>query len=119
MTTVIMVPLEESVKPAPSGPAPTELTIEDIVVGDGAEAVPGSTVEVMTRARYAEHLPAGRRTALYDALKKAGVPVELHIFERGGHGTGMAQGFKNWPELAIYPTLLANWVEMHGWMTRD
>jgi peptidylprolyl isomerase len=30
----------------PSGPAPAELTIEDIVVGDGAEAVPGSTVEV-------------------------------------------------------------------------
>ena len=30
----------------PSGPAPAELVIEDIVVGDGAEAVPGGTVEV-------------------------------------------------------------------------
>ncbi len=30
----------------PDGPAPTELTIEDITVGDGAEAVPGGTVEV-------------------------------------------------------------------------
>jgi acetyl esterase/lipase len=58
-------------------------------------------------------------TALYDALKRAGVPAELHIFERGGHGTGMAQGMKDLPELAIYPTLLANWMEMHGWMTRD
>jgi len=58
-------------------------------------------------------------TALYDALKKAGVPAELHIFERGGHGSGMAQGLKNLPELAIYPTLLANWMEMHGWMTGD
>jgi acetyl esterase/lipase len=58
-------------------------------------------------------------TALYDALKKVGVPVELHIFERGGHGTGMAQGMKDLPELAIYPTLLANWMEMHGWMTTD
>jgi acetyl esterase/lipase len=58
-------------------------------------------------------------TALYDALKRANVPVELHIFERGGHGTGMAQGLKDLPELAIYPTLLANWMEMHGWMTRD
>jgi acetyl esterase/lipase len=58
-------------------------------------------------------------TALYDALKRAGVPAELHIFERGGHGTGMAQGMKNLPELAIYPTLLANWMQMHGWMTRD
>ncbi|MBF6516237.1 FKBP-type peptidyl-prolyl cis-trans isomerase [Nocardia cyriacigeorgica] len=29
-----------------SGPAPTELVIKDITVGDGAEAVPGGTVEV-------------------------------------------------------------------------
>lgn len=58
-------------------------------------------------------------TAFYDALKRAGVPVELHIFERGRHGTGMAQGLKDLPELAIYPTLLANWMEMHGWMAQD
>lgn len=30
----------------PDGPAPTELVITDLVVGDGAEAVPGGTVEV-------------------------------------------------------------------------
>jgi peptidylprolyl isomerase len=30
----------------PEGPAPTELVIQDIVVGDGAEATPGATVEV-------------------------------------------------------------------------
>jgi acetyl esterase/lipase len=55
-------------------------------------------------------------TAFYDALMREGVPAELHIFERGPHGTGMAQGLKNLPELAIYPTLLANWMEMHNWM---
>jgi acetyl esterase/lipase len=58
-------------------------------------------------------------TALYDALKKEDVPVELHIFERGGHGVGMAQKLKDLPELAIYPTLLANWMEMHGWMVPE
>jgi acetyl esterase/lipase len=58
-------------------------------------------------------------TALYDALKQANVPVELHIFERGQHGTGMAQGMKGMSELAIYPTLLANWMEMHGWMSQE
>ncbi|MFI5780278.1 FKBP-type peptidyl-prolyl cis-trans isomerase [Nocardia sp. NPDC051570] len=29
-----------------NGPAPTELVIQDLTVGDGAEAVPGGTVEV-------------------------------------------------------------------------
>ncbi|MBB5316597.1 alpha/beta hydrolase [Tunturibacter empetritectus] len=58
-------------------------------------------------------------TAFYDALKEAGVPAELHIFERGQHGTGMAQGMKGMAELAIYPTLLANWMEMHGWMSQE
>ena len=58
-------------------------------------------------------------TALYDALRRVGVPAELHIFERGPHGTGMAQGLKDLQELAIYPTLLANWMEVHGWMTPE
>jgi peptidylprolyl isomerase len=30
----------------PDGPAPSELQITDLVVGEGAEAVPGATVEV-------------------------------------------------------------------------
>jgi peptidylprolyl isomerase len=30
----------------PEGPAPAELVIDDLVVGDGAEAVPGGTVTV-------------------------------------------------------------------------
>jgi peptidylprolyl isomerase len=30
----------------PDGPAPTELVIDDVVVGDGVEAVPGGTVTV-------------------------------------------------------------------------
>ena len=31
---------------APQGPAPAELVVRDIVVGDGAEAKPGDTVTV-------------------------------------------------------------------------
>ncbi|WP_029150737.1 FKBP-type peptidyl-prolyl cis-trans isomerase [Microbacterium indicum] len=40
---------EERTKPefdAPEGPAPTELEIRDIIVGDGAEAQPGATVTI-------------------------------------------------------------------------
>ena len=56
-------------------------------------------------------------SVFYEALKRAGVPVELHIFERGPHGTGMAQTLKpELHELAIWPTLLADWMEQNGWM---
>lgn len=58
-------------------------------------------------------------TAFYDALKRAGVSAELHIFERGRHGTGMAQGLKGQPELAIWPVLLENWMRLHGWMDEE
>jgi len=57
----------------------------------------------------------------YEALKRANVPVELHIFERGPHGTGIAdmQAQKLAPELrelSFWPLLLANWMQQNGWM---
>jgi acetyl esterase/lipase len=66
-----------------------------------------------------ETVNAMNSTAFYDALKRAGVPAEMHIFERGRHGTGMAQGLAGMPELAIYPELVANWMQMHGWMAPE
>ena len=56
-------------------------------------------------------------TEFYEALKSAGVPVELHIFELGAHGTHM--GVDQPPamrELTLFPTLLTNWLQLHGWM---
>jgi acetyl esterase/lipase len=54
-------------------------------------------------------------TAFFNALLKAGVPAELHIFELGPHGTGMGQNLPQ-KELAVWPTLLAHWLQQHGWM---
>lgn len=55
-------------------------------------------------------------TAFYDALKRAGVPAELHIFERGPHGIGLGEGYRSLPELAVFPTLVRSWMEIHDWM---
>jgi acetyl esterase/lipase len=47
------------------------------------------------------------------AMRRAGVPVELHVFEPGQHGFGLGQGdeaLKLWPELA------AQWLRLHGFV---
>ena len=59
-------------------------------------------------------------SAYYEALKRAGVPAELHIFERGVHGTGMAQALTpEFHELSIYPTLIQNWMQQNNWMPQN
>jgi hypothetical protein len=49
----------------------------------------------------------------YEALLRSGVPAELHIFEQGHHGSGLAQDN---PQLHFWPILLQNWLHLHGWM---
>jgi acetyl esterase/lipase len=51
----------------------------------------------------------------YLALRKAGVPAEMHLFENGGHGSGM--GLTD-PALSAWPTLLMNWMRARGLLTR-
>lgn len=43
----------------------------------------------------------------YEACVKNKVPVELHLFQEGPHGVGLAQ--KD-PQLKVWPTLLMNWL---------
>lgn len=47
----------------------------------------------------------------YLALRKAGVPAELHIYEHGQHGSGLAA--KD-PILATWTILLADWLKGRG-----
>lgn len=56
-------------------------------------------------------VPSMNSVMFYEALHKAGVPAEMHIFERGGHGVGFA---KNDPLLSVWPALLEHWLRIHG-----
>jgi acetyl esterase/lipase len=62
-----------------------------------------------------ETVPVENTVAFYQALIKAGVPAEMHIFEQGHHGVGLDLGD---PVLGIWPTLLTNWLREHGWLTQ-
>ena len=49
--------------------------------------------------------------AIRTALEKAGVPCELHVFEKGGHGFGLGSGrsaVDKWPGLCI------DWMRTEG-----
>jgi endo-1,4-beta-xylanase len=56
--------------------------------------------------------PAVRLADLFQKLKTAGVPAELHIYERGGHGfgmTGRTPEFRQWP-VSHWPEQLERWL---------
>lgn len=57
------------------------------------------------------------------ALRRAGVPLELHIFEKGPHGLGLGNGLpahKIGPNEAFkaWPGLCATWMKGHGFLDR-
>ena len=56
-------------------------------------------------------VPVQNSILFYSALQKAGVPVEMHLYEHGRHGVGLATKF---PELSTWPNLLENWLKIHG-----
>ena len=48
----------------------------------------------------------------YSALVKAGVPVEMHLFQHGPHGVGLAPAN---PQLRAWPDLLMKWMRERGY----
>lgn len=60
-------------------------------------------------------VPAENSLLFVLAMRKAGVPVEFHLFEKGRHGLGLGGGDKAW---AAWPGLCATWLERQGFLAR-
>jgi acetyl esterase/lipase len=56
-------------------------------------------------------VPVMNSVAFYTALVKNDVPVEMHLFQHGRHGAGLAEGN---PELNVWPELLIRWMRERG-----
>jgi acetyl esterase/lipase len=50
------------------------------------------------------------------ALRKKKVPYELHVYEHGRHGVGLASGD---PALSTWPKLLENWLRARGFVNQS
>ena len=59
-------------------------------------------------------VPIENSIRYYQALTKYHIPAELHIYEQGGHGYGLATDRKStestWPDACI------SWLKLHGWL---
>lgn len=60
-------------------------------------------------------VPVENTLAFAAALRRAKVPYELHVYETGRHGVGLA---KDNPALSTWPKLLENWLRARGFLTR-
>jgi acetyl esterase/lipase len=60
-------------------------------------------------------VPPENSVNFYLALHKAGIPAEMHVFEKGPHGVGLDLGD---PTLSEWPVLLANWLRERGLLTK-
>jgi acetyl esterase/lipase len=58
-------------------------------------------------------VPVMNSVMFYSALVKAGVPAEMHLFQHGSHGAGLAAAN---PDLSVWPSLLAKWMRERGYM---
>ena len=91
----------------------------------GPDVTPARLAEMSTQNRVTENtpptflfhttadtaVPPQNSLVFYQALVEKGVPAELHIFEQGPHGVGLA---KNIPATSRWPELCRAWLESHG-----
>ena len=59
-------------------------------------------------------VPVQNSILFYQALRAAQVPAELHVFNKGRHGVGLAPED---PALSQWPKLCAAWLEAMGFLT--
>ena len=57
-------------------------------------------------------VPVLNSVMFYEALVKAGVPAEMHVFQHGAHGAGLAAAN---PQLSVWPELLIKWMRERGY----
>lgn len=61
-------------------------------------------------------VPPENSVLFYMALRAHKIPAEMHIYEQGPHGVGLASGD---PVLSTWPARLEDWLKVRGMLPRD
>jgi acetyl esterase/lipase len=83
---------------------------------------PDSRVSAQTPPAFIYHttddelVPVEASVTFYQALRKAGVSAEMHLFAKGKHGSGLGLGDA---ALDLWPSLLEAWLRGRGLLTPD
>jgi acetyl esterase/lipase len=88
---------------------PTEMRTYSVDLQVGPETPPTFLVQAIDDPIAVADHPL----LMFTALRKARVPAELHLFERGGHGFGLG---KPGTPAAAWPGLFLAWIRLHGFL---
>ena len=96
------------------GPNPSPEMIEKF--SNEKQVTPQTPPAFLFHTTTDKAVPVENSLLFYEALHKAGVPAELHVFQRGEHGfaLGGRRGEPKDPALAVWPSLCANWLRVNG-----
>ena len=88
----------------------------DAALVDGLSAETQVTAQTPPTFLFAtaddQTVPVLNSVMFYSALIRAGVPVEMHLFQHGAHGAGLAMAN---PQLKVWPELLLKWMRERGY----
>jgi len=94
------------------GPNPNQEMLDDLSVERHVTAqTPPAFIYATTDD---ELVPVDHSILFYRALHAAGVPVEMHLFAHGAHGSGLGSGD---PALDLWSAALENWLRAQGLFT--
>lgn len=91
------------------GPSPDPALLDSL--SNEKQVTPQTPPTFLFHTDQDKGVPAENSVLFYLALRKAGVPAELHIYERGPHGVGLAA--KD-PILSTWAERLEDWFRTRG-----
>jgi len=93
------------------GPAPDEALVR--LLSNELQITKDTPPTFLVHSTDDRTVPVENSLMFYQGLRSAGVSAEMHIFEYGGHGFGLAPAD---PVLSGWTTTCENWMRHHGWL---